>query len=155
MNHTFSLRKEIFSHVKKTMQVAQVGVPSYLLIYLRKLTDSKAEGFQHVHFPGLYCNAVAKEGTKISCQLLSMPGPYWGWQARVSHYRGVRQIGNRKQEMTRKGSYCLVILLQICPFSKAGLHERRLLNDLFMNYDTRERPVRNESESVQMQLGVK
>ena len=39
--------------------------------------------------------------------------------------------------------------------AEAGLHERRLLNDLFMYHDPRERPVRNESDSVQMQLGVK
>ena len=56
---------------------------------------------------------------------------------------------------------------------EAGLHERRLLNDLFMYYDARlvkikqsfyylsfyyvnrERPVRNESYSVQLQFGVK
>ena len=47
----------------------------------------------------------------------------------------------------------ILILLQ--QRSEAGLHERRLINDLFRYYDNRERPVRNESHSVQMQFGVK
>ena len=38
---------------------------------------------------------------------------------------------------------------------EAGHHERRLLNDLFLRYDKRERPVRNETETVDMTFAVK
>ena len=39
---------------------------------------------------------------------------------------------------------------------EAGHHERRLLNDLFdeMRYDKRERPVRNETDTVDMTFAV-
>ena len=68
---------------------------------------------------------------------------------------------------------CIFVFFMSFNGIKAGLHERRLLNDLFMYYDARlvkyeqiaqatfymlicrERPVRNESYSVQLQFGVK
>ena len=38
--------------------------------------------------------------------------------------------------------------------AEGGHHERRLLNDLFLYYDKRERPVRNETETVDMTFAV-
>ena len=46
-------------------------------------------------------------------------------------------------------------LLTLLTEARAGTHERRLLNDLFLSYDKRERPVRNEAQTVQMTFGVK
>ena len=42
---------------------------------------------------------------------------------------------------TSKGCYC-------------GPEERRLLNDLIMNYNKLERPVANESEAIQLRFGL-
>ena len=47
-----------------------------------------------------------------------------------------------------------VLLSALLTEVRAGTHEKRLLNDLFLSYDKRVRPVRNESETVQMTFAV-
>jgi len=49
----------------------------------------------------------------------------------------------------------VVILLFFLPYGfLCGPHERRLINDLMLNYRTLERPVANESEAVVLKFGL-
>ena len=48
----------------------------------------------------------------------------------------------------QKLSYCLIIVVS------GGSHERRLLNDLSLNYNKLERPVAEESEALVTKFGL-
>ena len=48
----------------------------------------------------------------------------------------------------QKLSYCLIIVVS------GGSHERRLLNDLSLNYNKLERPVAEESEALSINFGL-
>ena len=48
----------------------------------------------------------------------------------------------------QKLSYCLIIVVS------GGSHERRLLNDLSLNYNKLERPVAEESEALSIKFGL-
>ena len=73
-------------------------------------------------------------------------------------WRGVPQFGGREARRVwgvRRMKVVTVSTLVLCLTGVwAGRHERRLLNDLFLHYDKRERPVWNESETVQMTFAV-
>ncbi|XP_023344309.1 acetylcholine receptor subunit alpha-type acr-16 [Eurytemora carolleeae] len=54
-----------------------------------------------------------------------------------------------RMELMRLG-----LFMNCISFSLSSMHERRLLNDLFLNYNKLERPVNNESEPVQLSVSI-
>lgn len=48
----------------------------------------------------------------------------------------------------------VLLLIVVSQESLGGQHEKRLLNNLLLNYNTLERPVANESEPLEVKFGI-
>ncbi len=52
-------------------------------------------------------------------------------------------------------SICFVIILSFCSQSvDAGLHQKKLLDKLFSNYDRTERPVEDDKDVLNVEIGM-